>query len=308
MLPYARLTLGPGFRPLRAALYYAQRLAVAPSLRRGVGAGLAALVNLRTGRAGRRPALPPEAAMHLTALRQDGIVSLPPLLSGTALRETMDWLASRPVLGPQGPVPLAALPPGTASASYPLETVLRCPHVLEVANDPAILALAEAYLGCRPTLSSIGLRWSLPRPDRPTDVQFFHRDPDDWRFLKLFIYLTEVDSGSGPHVFVRGSHRTVGRLRAQPYHPEALARRYGTAAMSAVTGAAGTSFLADTWGIHAGAVPLARPRLMLQVQYSVLPVYALDYRPLPVRPARPLDRYVNRLLLAAAERGAVQAA
>ncbi|MBK1659712.1 phytanoyl-CoA dioxygenase family protein [Paracraurococcus ruber] len=291
MQSYARLSPGPGFRPMRAAFYYSQRLVTRPRLRRGVAACLAAAQSLRAGRG------QPDAAdaATLAALHRDGIAPLRPLLPPAALREVMDWLAPRPVQGPDGPVPLAALPEGTASAAYALDAVLACPHLLDLANHPAVLALAEAYLGCRPTLSSIGLRWSLPRPHRCDDVQHFHRDPDDWRFLKLFLYLTDVDARNGPHIYVHGSHRRGGRVRARPY-AAAEAARFG--AVTPVFGPAGTCFVADTWGIHAGAVPLDRPRLLLQAQYSVLPVFAFDYAPRPVQPARPLDPWVNRLLVA----------
>ncbi len=34
----------------------------------------------------------------------------------------------------------------------------------------------------------------------------FHFDLDDWRMLKFFFYLSDVDADAGPHVYVRGSH------------------------------------------------------------------------------------------------------
>ena len=148
-------------------------------------------------------------------------------------------------------------------ASYPLATVLHCPHVLALANDPAVLRIATAYLGCKPTLSSVGLRWSFPGTGEAEDIQCFHRDPDDWRFLKLFVYLTDVDAGSGPHVFVAGSHRTAGRLRERLYTTEEIERRHGRESVRAIAGPCGTSFFADTYGIHRGAVPTTRPRLIL---------------------------------------------
>ena len=49
MIPYARLTPGPGWRPRQAAFYYAQRLAVWPAARRLVARLLAAAVHPREG-------------------------------------------------------------------------------------------------------------------------------------------------------------------------------------------------------------------------------------------------------------------
>jgi len=66
-------------------------------------------------------------------------------------------------------------------------------------------------------------------------------------------------------------------------------------------GAAGAGLAADTYGLHKGAVPQDRLRLQLQLQYSLLPVYAYRYEPRPYRgPLRP-DPYVNRLFLRQAD-------
>jgi hypothetical protein len=229
---------------------------------------------------------------------------VPDLFAPDALREVQDWLAHRPVILPDGRSgALASLPPGTATAPYALSAVLDCPHVLERVNDPAMLALAQRYLGCKPTLSSIGIRWSLPTPARPSDVQRFHRDPDDWRFLKLFVYLTDVDAASGPHVYAAASHRARGSLRARLWTRQEVEGRFGAAALVTVAGRAGTSFMADTYGVHAGGVPVSQPRLILQAQYSVLPVYAFRYEPARLARTLYIDSYVNRLILLGAETG-----
>jgi hypothetical protein len=193
---------------------------------------------------------------------------------------------------------LDELPPGTRMASYPLSTVVACPGLMAAINDPAVLGIASQYLGCKPTLSSIGIRWSLSSPARPAETQLFHRDPDDWRFLKLFVYLTDVEAGSGPHVYVLGSHRTAATLRAKPFSRESLVREYGADRIQAVTGTAGTTFMADTHGIHMGVPPSTSPRLILQVQYSLLPIFAFRYEPARLIGNVPLDGYVNRLIVA----------
>jgi hypothetical protein len=51
-------------------------------------------------------------------------------------------------------------PKGTHIAMYPAETMLNAPHALEIANDPAILAIVADMLGCRTstvTLTICGL-------------------------------------------------------------------------------------------------------------------------------------------------------
>ena len=137
----------------------------------------------------------------------------------------------------------------------------------------------------------------MARDGNPEGTQVYHRDPDDWRFLKVFIYLTDVGTETGPHAYVRGSHLTAGRIRSHPYAPQQLMERYGADNIQLIVGPRGTAFLADTWGIHSGQVPRRAPRLILQAQYSLLPVYALRYDPVPIQVGRAFDRYVNRLLV-----------
>jgi hypothetical protein len=64
-----------------------------------------------------------------------------------------------------------------------------------------------------------------------------------------------------------------------------------------VTGPRGTTFMVDTWGVHKGNIPVNRARLLLQVQYSILPIANFDYRPVSFAAASPHDRYTNRLIL-----------
>ena len=71
---------------------------------------------------------------------------------------------------------------------------------------------------------------------------------------------------------------------------------FGEAAVTPVTGARGTAFLADVYGIHCGTPPERAPRLILQIQYSVLPVYAFHYRPVAARLPAGSDRYMFRLM------------
>jgi hypothetical protein len=299
MIPYARLSPGPGFRPGNASLYYAQRLVTSPALRRAVARGIAAAIRVRQG-SGVWGESDSACADALADLDRDGLSMLADdVAHGESVERIAAFFNRERVIGPDGKlVPLNGVPAGTVAAAYPLETVLGCQDVLDLINAPAVLRIAAGYLGCKPTLSSLGVRWSFPSPGPSNATQRFHRDHDDWRSLKLFVYLTDVDSDSGPHAYVRGSHKTSAKLRARPYAPAAIERRYGPDNMRPIVGPRGTTFMADTYGIHAGLPPLLRPRLILQAQYSVLPIFAFLYRPIAVRDRPAVDRYVNRLIVA----------
>jgi hypothetical protein len=275
-------------------MYYLQRVTVVPALRQAAARSIAAGIRIAHGR-GEVSAQSHEVCRRL---RDDGMALLPNLLSPDEVDCLVKRLEGYPVCGPKDQlVALEKLPAGTGMAPYPLATILDNEQIVRTANDASILGIAADYLHCVPTISSIGLRWSFPTPRRRDSTQYFHRDGDDWRFLKVFVYLTDVDATSGPHIYVRGSHRTAARLRARPYSSSEVERRFGPDNIVRITGPRGTTFIADTYGIHRGEIPLEKPRLIFQVQYSLLPIYAFLYDPKPV-PIERLHRHVNRLLIA----------
>jgi hypothetical protein len=72
---------------------------------------------------------------------------------------------------------------------------------------------------------------------------------------------------------------------------------YGADKITSITGPAGFGFAVNTHGIHKGMLPSHRPRLLLQIQYSLLPVYMYRYHPVVSQRAVSLDGYINRLFL-----------
>jgi hypothetical protein len=301
-MEYAELTQGVGLTPARKMLYYSQRLVTNPALRRLVVRGLAAGVRVRQGGTAREDVMPGEAAATLRALDRDGYTAVPRLLEEQQLADIHAFLQDKPVAEHRNPhrgFMLGQTPENVRLACYSLRDVLACPHILALANHPALLQLASSYIGCKPTISALTMRWSFARPGVGKGLQAFHRDGDDWRFIKVFFYLTDVDEESGPHVYVRGSHLTKATVRLHHYPDEEIEQRYRPEDLIKVTGPQGFGFAVDTYGIHKGLVPSKRPRLLLQIQYSLLPVYAYRYQPLAYEGLERFDPYVNRLFLKA---------
>jgi hypothetical protein len=299
-MDYVQLMPGRTFRPWQSLMYYAQRAVTPRPLRRAVANSVAGYLRIRHGMPSFDNAVGADGNASLQALRADGLAMLPRLLDRAQIDEIHAYLRKRP-LSPHGrPAPLFladAPPPEVRMAEYSLADVLGCPHLLELANSAPLIRLAAQYIGCKPTISAIGLRWSYPREGTGTGLQGFHRDCDDWRFIKVFAYLTDVDEGAGPHVYVSGSHRERCSVRLAPYADEEIAARYGPQKTVRVTGPAGTLFAVDTHGVHKGLLPSDKPRLLLQIQYSLLPVYMYDYAPAAGLQAARIDGYINRLLL-----------
>ena len=300
MIETARLTPGPGFSPINSILYYGMSLLPYAWSRRSVASMAARCIDwlhpgstVNSNQDSRTP-----IPSILTALQQQGWVCLEPLLSPLQITEIQTFLAEKKVISGDRSFLASEAPDDVLWAGYSLIDILSCPHVISLMNNAEVLRIARAYLGCSPTISGIGLNWSFPSSDQVVDVQCFHRDPDDWRFFKLFVYLTDVDDHSGPHEFIAGSHRSSGRIFSKPYTEEEVERVYGQERIIKIVGPKGTTFVADTWGVHRGQVPTTQPRLLLQIQYSILPIFKYNYRPVPIPNAELLDPYTNRLLVA----------
>lgn len=190
------------------------------------------------------------------------------------------------------PVSLDAIPEACKIGDYPLATIVNCPHVMEIANHKDIMDLAVGYLGFTPVITGLSLRWTFSSPSTADKVQYFHRDCE-LGSIKLMVYLTDVDAGAGPHIFAARTHLDRMPVRLRNYSDEQV-----RADQVAMFGPAGTTFVIDTRGIHKGSVPLERPRLMLGVQYSLLPCALFDYEPAPYTGPAALQDYVNRLVVA----------
>jgi hypothetical protein len=194
---------------------------------------------------------------------------------------------------------LGDLPPHVHVADYKPEVVASCKDLVDAANDPKLLAIASAYLGCKPTISNMALWWSIPDDGSAQEAENYHRDCDDWKFVKFFIYLTDVDEGCGPHCFVRKSHRSTKLSRLRRLTDEEVTAHFPKTDQMRITGKAGDAFMEDTFGIHKGQPPLHGRRLLFALEYSINPVAVYKYNPLRVKDFHH-DPYVNRLYLESA--------
>lgn len=104
----------------------------------------------------------------------------------------------------------------------------------------------------------------------------------------MFIHLTDVDDGSGPHTYMEGSHDidTINRIRqdwpdgADKFDAwyfcqlrksdDEVIRAFGRPPVT-LTAPAGSRFVVDTRGIHKGQLPKESDRLICQVLYGVSP-------------------------------------
>ncbi len=239
-------------------------------------------------------------AAHAAALEEAGFVMIDNAFDPATLKRIRTELEGKLCSDGWNPE-LGSFPIKDAPASsntlyiHDVETV---PETVALANSPAILEIVARYLGRKPLINDIAAWWSVPGPSQPREEQFYHRDNDAIRFVKLFIYLSDVGDNDGPHVFVRGSHRSSALLTRSKRHSDAeVAAQINPADVVRFTGPFGTTFLEDTYGLHKGELPTENARLVLQVRYSL--VESTFARPENKNADTSLyDPYINRLISA----------
>lgn len=109
----------------------------------------------------------------------------------------------------------------------------------------------------------------------PQHSQRWHRDLDDLRMCKIFVYLNDVDQGGGPFMFLPRSHygekwRSVfpQTLPFGLYPSDAqVASVVPASEFRTCTGRAGTVIFCDVSGLHRGGYVTKTQRLMLTIGY-----------------------------------------
>ena len=161
------------------------------------------------------------------------------------------------------------------------EQIEECSEIAAIRNDSTLRQLAGLYLGTAPIPISSRLWWAFPAENSREDLlkrasqERLHFDMNDWRSVKFFFYLTDVDDESGPHVYIKSSHRKK-RLRDQftlfvGKPNDDIIAYYGAGNVVKICGPAGSCFAEDPFGFHMGTTVRKHPRLILEVEFGVSP-------------------------------------
>jgi hypothetical protein len=154
-----------------------------------------------------------------------------------------------------------------------------CPAVKKLERDPGLLAIAAKFLGAPPIHMATEIWWSFPaeatQMERLKAAQVFHYDLDDYRFIKFFFYLTDVDLSGGPHILIRGSHKNkkfshqLLGVRCASKDDNEIVNTYGAENLVTICGPAGLGFVEDSTCFHKGTLPTGKERLLLQIEYAI---------------------------------------
>jgi len=147
--------------------------------------------------------------------------------------------------------------------------------LIRLALDPKLLDIVSSYLGMWPRLHAIYVWLNFPTLDEAKESQLWHRDSEDMRMVKAFIYLVDVDETTGPFSYIPRT-QPFGELSSRVPVAADMARITDVEMESvlprrhwlACTGPAGTMILADPIGYHRGGKPTKGDRILVSFSYT----------------------------------------
>lgn len=145
-------------------------------------------------------------------------------------------------------------------------------EVFKAASNPNLLAILDSYFGCEYFFDWAWAWWSYSNNKKNYGPQNYHRDYENFNFVKVFIYLTDVKKVSdGAHKIIAGSHKVNKLYDIRRYSDQEVSNFYSKDKQIKILGNKGTSFIANTFAIHKGNLPTTKDRLVLSLLYSVRP-------------------------------------
>lgn len=172
---------------------------------------------------------------------------------------------------------------GDVCHHYDLNGVLAIAALKEIALMPAITRVAAMHIGAEPKILDVSCWKTMPGDGGRAAAQRWHRDVDDWRACKLFVYLTTVGPDNGPFMYVPGSHRydyfEARGLAADGYFcPNGDDSRADAFTRLEICGPMpGKMFMVNTFGYHRGKPVAAGERVLFQVLYGLMGIEHFTY-------------------------------
>jgi hypothetical protein len=211
----AEIFLDPSFSFEDRSKYMRLSQVTNPPLWANAAATVASLVNAQYLKYTPRSNDPAKAKENAETLRREGVLPLGQPFTPKQVAEIQDYFLKRPIFN--GHIPMSARHRvlrryvNYTAENYPIgcysaQEIALAPHLIEFALSPAVLDTAAAYFGCIPRLTWLQSWWNFAGPgDYPHRQNFYHRDSNDFGMFWVYIYLTDVDAGSGPHKVLRRS-------------------------------------------------------------------------------------------------------
>jgi|SRR5688572_9767728 len=146
---------------------------------------------------------------------------------------------------------------------------------MQLCLSPELLRIASGYLQMFPRLLHIALWCNMPMAGPDIRSQRWHRDPEDRRMVKVFMYLEDVAEHNGPFCYIPETQTgsRFGKVYRQGidrynYPPDGAIDGILPVQPQICTGRAGTIVFCDTSGFHKGGHVTSGRRLLFLASYA----------------------------------------
>lgn len=178
-----------------------------------------------------------------------------------------------------------------------MSDVLNISDIQNLVTDPNLLTIVQNFLGCKSILSQINYWKSIPGETsnkiKNKNAQLYHRDFDHEKWIKIFIYLNDIDEKNGPHCFVKGSQNKIISNEGWGRKSDSwISENFNEEDIKCFTGKKGTVIFENTRGFHKGTHVLENERNMIQLEFSINKQYATGY-PKSINLKNPNERFLE---------------
>jgi ectoine hydroxylase-related dioxygenase (phytanoyl-CoA dioxygenase family) len=147
--------------------------------------------------------------------------------------------------------------------------------LFDIAFHDDLVTLASHYFGCLPYFGTCNLRKSFVNDLNEDHTQIYHQDPNSPNFIKMFMYLNDVDERGGPFCIVEESHRLKfeGCYDKYRWSTEEINSIYGEDKVKYLTANVGDLIIANTTAFHRGTKPESSDRTMITLDWVIHPEF-----------------------------------
>lgn len=155
------------------------------------------------------------------------------------------------------------------------QPILNVDSLFDVAFHDDLIVLAASYFGCLPYFGTCNLRKSFINTLQEDHTQIYHQDPNSPNFIKMFLYLNDVDENGGPFCIVRGSHKNKfeGCYDKYRWTTAEIESIYGPENIKYLTANVGDLIIANTTAFHRGTKPMSNERTMITLDWVLHPEF-----------------------------------
>jgi hypothetical protein len=141
--------------------------------------------------------------------------------------------------------------------------------IMRFALDEKLLKTIAVYLESAPYLQSVELLYSRPVSGPPKASQLWHRDRQDTKVLKVFVYCLDVGPENGPFTFIPKSlGKNVPGWHFHYISDDTMRKYVDDSSVRQLMGPTGSTILIDTFGCYHKGSNCKEPRLAAILYYD----------------------------------------